>query len=92
MAGKITKRIVDEDFLSLLFTDKALRKHRDLTKVQSSLLIQARTGPIGLRDFLFKQNIPGLPIPYCNCREGRETVEHLVVWCRSLPKARTWRE
>ena len=63
----------------LLFTDQALKKHQSLTKAQSSLLVQARTGTIGLRAFLFQQQVPGIPTPYYTCREGRETVEHLVI-------------
>ena len=61
-----------------------------LTKDQSSLLVQARTAVIGLRDFLFKQKVPGVPTPYCSCGEGRETVEHLVIWCPTPPRSRTW--
>jgi hypothetical protein len=83
------KRIADEGPPDYLFTDKTLRKHQDLTKAQSSLLVQARTGAIGLRDFLFKQNVP-IPTPYCSCGEGRETVEYLVIWCPILLKLSTW--
>ena len=83
-------RIADEGPPKLLFTDRALKKHQSLTKAQSSLLVQARTGTIGLRAFLFQQQVPGIPTPYCTCGEGRETVEHLVVWCPIPPKPRTW--
>lgn len=83
------RRIADEGSPDQLFTAKTLQKHQDLTKAQSSLLVQARTGSIGFRDFLFKQNVP-IPTPYCSCGEGRETVEHLVIWCPIPPKPRTW--
>ena len=83
-------RIADEGPREILFTDKTLKKHEDLTKAQSSLLVQARTGAIGLRDFLFKQQVPGLATPHCTCGEGRETVEHLVIWCLVPPKPRSW--
>ena len=73
-----------------LFTDQILRMHEGLTKAQSSLLVQARTGVIGLRDFLFKVKARGNPTPYCSCGRGRETVEHLVIWCPNPPKRRTW--
>ena len=73
-----------------LFTNRALQKHQGLTKAQSSLLTQARTGAIGLRDFLFRAKVPGVYTPYCDCGQGRETVEHLVVWCSDPPEQRTW--
>ncbi len=62
-----------------LFTNRALQKHQGLTKAQSSLLTQARIGAIGLRDFLFRAKVPGVYTPYCDCGQGREIVEHLVV-------------
>ena len=83
-------RLADEDPPDLLFTDKALKKHDNLTKAQSSLLTQARTGAIGLRDFLFKVKVPGVATPYCECGEDKETVEHLVVRCPTPPTQRTW--
>lgn len=71
--------MADRDSPAILFTGRALKKHEGLTKAQSSLLSQARIGDIGLRDYLFARNVPGVPTPYCECGEGRETVEHLVV-------------
>ena len=88
--GRTSSRLADYDPPDFLFTNKALRKHQNLTKAQSSLLIQARTGVIGLRDFLFKIGVPTVPTPYCSCGEDKETVEHLVVWCSDPPKPRTW--
>jgi hypothetical protein len=76
---------------SPVFTDRILRIHENLSKARSSLLIQARTGFIGLKDFLFKVKVPGVVTPYCECGMGRETVEHLVVWCSKPPKPRPWR-
>jgi hypothetical protein len=69
---------------------RALERHEGLTKAESSLLTQARTGAIGLKDFLFHRGVPGVPTPHCNCGQGLETVEHLVVWCPQPPKPRTW--
>ena len=73
-----------------IFTDKVLRIHESLSKAASSLLIQARTGTIGLLDFLFQAKAQGIPTTYCHCGRGRETVEHLVVWCPNPPKPKTW--
>ena len=72
------------------FDQRALERHEGLTKAESSLLTQARTGAIGLRDFLFRVRVPGIPTPLCECGQGRETVEHLVVWCPRPPKPRNW--
>jgi exonuclease III len=72
------------------FSDKTLRVHSCLKKAESSLLVQARTGAIGLRDFLFRTGVRGVATPYCDCGTGRETVEHLVVWCPNPPKPKTW--
>lgn len=82
--------MADEDLPILLFTNKALKGHEDLTKAQSSLLSQARIGDIGLQDYLFKVKVPDVLTPYCSCGEGRETVEHLVVWCPDPPLQRPW--
>ena len=54
--------------------------------------MQARIGAIGLRDFLFRMKVLGLDTLYYDCGEGRDIVEHLVVWCPNLPRERTWKE
>jgi hypothetical protein len=84
------RRIADEDPPALLFTNRALQRHEGLTKAQSTLLSQARIGDIGLRDYLFRVKVPDVNTPYCTCGEGRETVEHLVVWCPNPPLQRPW--
>ncbi|EAQ86126.1 hypothetical protein CHGG_07379 [Chaetomium globosum CBS 148.51] len=70
--------------------NEALRRHDGLSKAKSSLLIQIRTGGIGLRDFLFTRGVPEVLTPACECGEGRETAEHLVVWCFAPPLTRRW--
>lgn len=62
--------------------------HKKLPKVKSSLLIQARTGAIGLGAFLFARRVPTQITPWCSCGEGRETVTHLVVSCPDLAEQR----
>ena len=78
-AGRPVGRLADEDPPTLLFTDRALRRHEGLTKAQSTLLSQARIGDIGLKDYLFKVKVPEVRTPYCGYGEGREIVEYLVV-------------
>ncbi|EAQ92886.1 hypothetical protein CHGG_01121 [Chaetomium globosum CBS 148.51] len=73
-----------------LFRNGTLRRHDGLSKAKSSLLIQIRTGAIGLRDFLFTRGVPEVLTPACECGEGRETAEHLVVWCLAPPLTRRW--
>ncbi|CAG8977852.1 hypothetical protein HYALB_00011658 [Hymenoscyphus albidus] len=69
-------------------THKILHLHRRLKKWQSSLLIQMRTEKIGLRDFLWKRKVPGYNDPGCECGEGRQTVEHIVLRCRKFKDLR----
>ena len=86
----LANRIADKDPPTLLFTNRGLKRHEGLTKAQSTLLSQARIGDIGLRDYLFRVKVPEVYTPYCECGEGRETVEHLVVWCPNPPLQRPW--
>ena len=90
--GRATTRPADDldHQKDTLFKDKTLKRHQGLNKAKSSLLIQIRTGAIGLRDFLFKRDVPDIMTPSCECGEGRETVEHLVMWCLAPPLTRRW--
>jgi ribonuclease HI len=62
---------------------KVLRLHHGLKKWQSALLIQIRTEKIGLKDFLWKRKVPGFDDPGCDCSEGRQTVDHILLRCRT---------
>ena len=67
---------------------RALYKgHKGLSKAESSLLVQARTGKIGFRAFLFSRKIPGIPTPLCDCGEVPETVSHLLEGCTANQEA-----
>lgn len=69
-------------------TKKVLRLHSGLSKKQSATLVQMRTGKIGLRDYLFSRNVPGIQDRHCTCREGRQTVQHLLLTCRYFKEIR----
>jgi hypothetical protein len=62
---------------------KILRLHYGLKKWQSALLIQMRTEKIGLRDFLWKRRVPEVGNPGCDCGEGRQTVDHILLRYRT---------
>jgi hypothetical protein len=60
---------------------RTLEIHKNLKKAESSILIQIRTGCIGLSPFLYKMKVPGVESATCRCREGDETPEHVALWC-----------
>ena len=57
----------------------ALRLRGGLSKAQSSILTQVRTGKIGLAAFLCKRRVPGFPTPACGCGAQWETARHVVM-------------
>ena len=67
-----------------------LKLYEHLKKAESSVLVQARTGRIGLAHFLNKANVPGFIEPMCRCREGIETAEHILLYCRLETERRSW--
>src|SRR5205809_8041905 len=62
-----------------------LRRYKTLRKEESSLLIQARTGRIGLRKFLFLRRVPSIASPYYEYGEEEETVQHVLGGCAINP-------
>ncbi|KAJ6439009.1 reverse transcriptase [Purpureocillium lavendulum] len=69
-------------------TKKVLRLHGGLSKRQSALLVQLRTEKIGLKDFLFNRRVPDTTDANCPCREGRQTVSHILLRCRTYRQLR----
>jgi ribonuclease HI len=69
-------------------THEILRLHHGLKKLQSALLIQMRTEKIGLRDFLWKRRVSEVDDPGCDYGEGRHTVDHILLRCRTYNEAR----
>jgi hypothetical protein len=43
--------------------------------------MQARTGCVGMADFLFKRRVPGVPSPLCSCGDAPEAPEHVLLYC-----------
>lgn len=69
--------------------------HKGLKKDLSSLIVQMRTGKIGLRKFLYKQRVPGIEDRGCDlCGRGEQTVHHILSMCRKFRVERkdTWRK
>ncbi|EAQ83345.1 hypothetical protein CHGG_09749 [Chaetomium globosum CBS 148.51] len=79
------------------FDASIMNRHRsrdpawELSKAKSTLLVQARTGKIGLRGFLFTRRVPEVVTPVCRCGMARETFEHLVLGCNgAADKPHPW--
>jgi hypothetical protein len=68
-----------------------LKLHKHLKKAKSSVLVQARTGRVGLAHFLNKARVPGYEIPACRCGLRDETAEHLLLHCQLETERRQWR-
>jgi hypothetical protein len=62
-------------------TKKTLELHKDLQKAESALLVQARTGRIGLAQFLNSRRVPGYETAKCQCLGGHETPRHMTQYC-----------
>ena len=71
---------------------KVLHLHNKLPKWTSSLMVQMRTGKIGLRKFLYERNVPDISNTECACGEGEETVRHVLTECSQFSELRkiTW--
>ena len=64
-----------------------LKLHGGLNKAQSSALVQARTGKIGLRAYLFHRYVPQVDSDRCPCGLGPQTPEHLFADCEDQKSA-----
>jgi hypothetical protein len=58
-----------------------LELYTGLQKAESSVLVQARTGRIGLAKFLYNCKVPGILSAQCRCRAGEETPQHMALYC-----------
>jgi hypothetical protein len=69
---------------------KVLRSYEKYNKLHNSLLIQLHTENICLRDFLYQKGFPGITDPHCVCREGRQTVMHILMGCTKDAVKSSW--
>src|SRR4051812_15451438 len=67
--------------LRTTFQGGHLGLHNNLTKAESSVLIQMRTGKIGLNAFLYYRKVPGYESPIYIYGNGPQTPEHLFTNC-----------
>ncbi len=71
------------------FEKDPLKLHKGLLKHESALLVQMRTGKIGLAAFLFQCKVPGVMTPRCNCGSGApEKPIHVVLDCSKYHEER----
>ena len=70
--------------LDKAFDGAHLELYNGLTKAQSSVLVQARTGKIGLQAFLVCKKVPSIATPICPCGTGPQTPEHLFAYCNHV--------
>ncbi len=71
---------------------KVLQLHKKITRPESALITQMRTGKIGLRAFLYGRKL--VNNSQCECSHRSQTVRHILSECRKLTRLRreTWRE
>jgi hypothetical protein len=55
--------------------------YKDMPKHEASVLMQARTGCMGMAEFLFRRHVPDIPSPLCSCGHAPETPEHVLLRC-----------
>jgi hypothetical protein len=69
-------------------TRKTISLHANLRKAESAVLVQIRTGRIGLASFLNKVRVPDFPSPICQCGQAHETAAHVIAHCEMHATAR----
>jgi hypothetical protein len=62
--------------------------YKDLYKHQASVLMQVRTGCVGMADFLFQRHVPDVPTPLYSCGKAPETPEHVLLHCNEIAEKR----
>ena len=65
-----------------------LKLYKELQKAEASLLLQIRTGRIGLASFLFRAGAPDFPTPLCVCGQAEEIAKHITSSCSLYSRQR----
>jgi hypothetical protein len=65
-----------------------LALYQGLHRAKSSLLVQLRTGKIGLRDCLHNIDVPEVTSTACSYGHEQETPKHVTVFCPCYQDAR----
>ncbi|EKG13846.1 hypothetical protein MPH_08978 [Macrophomina phaseolina MS6] len=68
-------------------TRKILALHRGTLRTLGSLIVQMRTGKIGLRHFLHQRKVPGVTSGECVCGRGLQTVSHVLYTCSKFSES-----
>jgi hypothetical protein len=55
--------------------------YKNMPKHEALILMQARTGCMGIAEFLFRRHVPDMPSPLYNCGHAPETSEHVLLRC-----------
>ena len=79
--GRRTPGSVPEATIDTVPTAQILKLHDGLQKAESSILVQVRTGSIGLRKHLHRRRVPGFATAQCACGGGEETPRHIALVC-----------
>ncbi|KAF9562847.1 hypothetical protein CPC08DRAFT_620587, partial [Agrocybe pediades] len=68
---------IDKDFLFKKFS----KITNELTRRQTSILVQLRTGHFPLNDYLHKRKLAPSPLCHACNEQRRETINHLITEC-----------
>jgi ribonuclease HI len=69
-------------------TRGVLKAHKGLHRSLSTIIIQMRTGNIGLKHYLYQRKVPTITNDECRCRRGRQTTQHVLFACPLLSNLR----
>ena len=92
--GCIERLVGQRSAMTLGIASRPLKLHSELPRGLSSLLIQMRTGNIGLRKHLHGRKVPEIDTPICQCGQAPQSVTHVLAHCRKYSQIRreTWKE